>query len=134
MVTIPSLRLFIKYGVSLTFRGKMRLIFSFFLLLVSHSMNSQTLPSKVQDCEIQVTYQVEDASAGKSNGKIQILVDNQTPGEGYRIHVLNLGPARAEEPVRGGMLQGLKKGFYELIIVDLKRKCVEELTVFVEEI
>ena len=86
------------------------------------------------NCEITVTSQVKNSSAGRANGEISITISGDSGSDRYKVFLLNKGQEQAKNEIKSRKLTGLKPGRYEFIIVDTKGdKCFKEITLNVTE-
>lgn len=87
----------------------------------------------VSDCDdIKVEVKTISPVGGGANGSIELIFDKAL--ENYMIFWVNSGSGKTDKTeVEGGKIEGLRTGFFDILILDKSRKgCIRELTVILK--
>lgn len=92
---------------------------------------SVPLCAQSKDCSLQVQSVVKAPSKNKADGEIQLTIESDS--KDITVFLVNAGVDRAKKPLNNGLATGLKKGFYDFMIVDRKKTCAQQFTVTLKE-
>lgn len=110
----------------------------FKLLIISFlsvGLTPKVLTLSSPPCQLEVETQVTKPSPGKSDGEITFRIESTSESGRYKIFLLNKGSEIAREELRNMKVSGLKKDFYDFIIIDTKGdKCFKEITIILKKI
>ena len=80
-----------------------------------------------QNCNIETSYEVVNATRGSSTGSITITIANDS--KDIKLFLLNKGEDQAKQEIKTRKIEKLKSGRYEFIIIDTKKdKCYKYLS------
>ncbi len=112
-------------------RNPKLLFFSYlFALLAGTEIYAQ---KSVPDCDdIKVEVKTNSPVGGTANGSIELIFDKEL--DNYKIFWVNSGAGKTDKTeVKGGKIEGLKTGFFDILILDKSKKgCIRELTVILK--
>ena len=108
----------------MTLNKSLHCIMLFSFVMLSAALNAQSIDKNCD--EIKIETKIFNPEPGKSNGKIQIVFKEES--KTYKIFLLNAGSERSKKEIENGIIDNLRVGFYDILIID-KDGCNRQLTI-----